>query len=199
MVIGITGGVGCGKSTVMGILEKKYGAKILIADDMGHLVMKKGHPAYGEICGQFGDGIINPDGTINREALSGIVYRDGEKLAVLNSIIHPYVKEEIRKKLLIWKDEPLVVLETAILFETGCDALCDEVWAVFTRREVRIARLMKSRGYTREKAEGIMAKQLGDEPLRERCDRMIRNDGELEMLEVQLRGFMECLHCKNLH
>lgn len=199
MVIGITGGVGCGKSTVMKILQKEYGAKILIADDMGHLVMEKGHPAYDEICGQFGEGIINPDGTINREALSGIVYRDGEKLAVLNGIIHPYVKEEIRKKLLLWEDEALVVLETAILFETGCDALCDEVWAVLAGREVRIARLMKSRGYTRKKAEGIMAKQLGEEQLRERCDRFIQNDGGPEMLEVQLREFMKCLHRRNLH
>lgn len=190
MVIGITGGVGCGKSTVINILQQEYGAKILIADDMGHLVMEKGHPAYDEICRRFGDDILNPDGAVNREALSEIVYRDGEKLAVLNSIIHPYVKEEIRKKLFIWKDEPLVVLETAILFETGCDALCDEVWAVFTGREVRIARLISSRGYTRKKAEDIMAKQLGEEQLRERCDRIIQNDGEQELLEVQIRELL---------
>lgn len=191
MVIGITGGVGCGKSTVMDILQQEYGAKILIADDMGHLVMEKGHPAYDEIRRQFGDEIINPDGDINREVLSGIVYGDGEKLAVLNSIVHPYVKEEIRKKLLLWKDEPLVVLETAILFETGCDALCDEVWAVLTGREVRITRLMDSRGYTRKKAEEIMAKQLGEEQFRERCDRVIQNDGKPEMLRIQIKELME--------
>lgn len=191
MVIGITGGVGCGKSTVMDILQQEYGAKILIADDMGHLVMEKGHPAYDEIRRQFGDEIINPDGAVNREVLSGIVYGDGEKLAVLNGIVHPYVKEEIRKKLLLWKDEPLVVLETAILFETGCDTLCDEVWAVLTGREVRITRLMDSRGYTRKKAEEIMAKQLGEEQFRERCDRVIQNDGKPEMLRLQIREIME--------
>lgn len=190
MVIGITGGVGCGKSTVMALLQEEYGAKILIADEIGHLVMEKGRPAYDEIRRTFGGGVIKQDGSIDREALSGIVYGDEEKLALLNGIVHPRVREEIRTKLLAWKEEPLIVLETAILFETGCDTLCDEVWAVVTGREIRIERLISSRGYTREKAESIMAKQLGEEQFLERCGRIIQNNGDLEMLKQQLRELM---------
>lgn len=186
MVVGITGGVGCGKSTVMDILKNRYHARVLIADDMGHEAMKKGGAAYEKICGEFGTQILGKDGEIDRAKLAAVVYGEPDKLYKLNGIVHPCVKEEIRKKLLLWKEEPLVVLETAILFETGCDTLCDRVWGVLTDADVRIPRLIESRGYTREKAESIMAQQLPDETYRERCDAVVENNGDMEKLQEQI-------------
>lgn len=191
MVIGLTGGVGCGKSTVMEILQRVYGAKLLIADNMGHVVMEKGHPAYDAVREQFGDGILCEDGSIDRGALAQLVYADDRKLKLLNAIIHPFVVEEIREKLQEWKTEPLIVLETAILFETGCDALCDEIWGIHTNRETRIKRLMESRGYTREKAESIMKKQMDEEEYQKRCDRILPNDGDRVDLEQRLSEWMK--------
>lgn len=188
MVIGITGGIGSGKSTVLRFLQKKYHAKLLMADELGHAVMERGRPAFDAVREQFGDAVLAADGGIDREKLARIVYADEDRRNLLNSIIHPCVWEEIRKRLREWEREPLVVLETAILFETGCDALCDEVWGVCTDREIRIQRLMCSRGYTREKAESIMASQMTEEEYRSRCDFILWNDGDPEILEKQVRG-----------
>lgn len=82
--------------------------------------------------------------------------------------------------------EPFIVLETALLFETGCDSICDSIWGIEAEKEVRIRRLMQSRGYTREKAEGIMKKQLSETEFRNRCDEMIENSGTPEQLRERL-------------
>lgn len=190
-VIGLTGGVGCGKSTALSILQRDFGAKLIMADDLGHMVMETGHPAYEEICRHFGGGVLAEDGTLDRGALAQAVYSDRERLAVLNGIIHPYVLEEIKKKLDLWRAEPFVVIETAIMFETGCDKLCDEVWAVLADREVRIGRLMQSRGYTRQRAEAIMARQMDDGQFRVRCSRIIENNGDREQLKNRLKKLMD--------
>lgn len=190
MIIGITGGVGCGKSTIMKLLEKEYQAKILIADEMGHAAMKPGSTAYDEIGREFGSGILLPDGTVDRVALAEIVYADDEKLERLNDIIHPFVLQKIRRKLQEWKEYPLIVIETAILFETGCDSLCEQVWGVITPKEIRIQRLMDSRGYSRKKAEDIMSKQLSDKKLIKYCDKIIHNEGNLIDLRIQLQELL---------
>ena len=162
MVIGITGGVGCGKSTVLNLLEEKYGAKIIEADALGHEAMKPGTEPYQKICG--------------RERL--------------NAIVHPFVKEQICKQLDEWKDEPVVCLETAILFETGCDTLCDIIWAVVTDKELRIQRLMESRGYSREKTESIMRVQLSDKEWEKRCDALLVNNGNLQKLQERIEELL---------
>lgn len=190
MIIGITGGVGCGKSTLLSLLEKEYGARLLIADEIGHSAMRQGTGPYEEIRRCFGEGVILPDGEVDRAALASVIYDSDEKRQKLNAIIHPYVYEEIRKKLREWRDEPLIALETAILFETGCDGLCDQVWGVVADREERIRRLMESRGYSREKSEAIMSKQLADDEWKRRCDHIIDNSREQKKL---LAGVQELL------
>lgn len=186
MVIGVTGGIGCGKSTVMGILENDYGAKVLIADDIGHEVMKKGMAAYEEILAAFGESVKGENGELDRTALAERIYGDDRKRARLNEIIHPHVIKEIKNRLAEWKNEPLVVLETALMFETGCDKLCCQVWGIDTQAEERIRRLIRTRGYTREKAEAIMEKQLSAEEYRNRCDVVIDNSGTPDSLKGRL-------------
>ena len=189
-VIGITGGVGSGKSTALMLLKEKYDAYICMADELGHRAMDQGTGAYIQIVKQFGPDILACNGEINRNALADIVYHDEGRLHCLNRIIHPYVQREIRKQMERCPAR-LFVLETAILFETGCDRLCDEVWGVIAGDEIRIARLMESRGYSREKAESIMRQQMGSGELAERCDVVLVNDGDRQELLDQLENVLE--------
>lgn len=189
MVIGMAGGVGSGKSTVLSIMEQEYPVQICMADELGHAALEQGTEAYGAVVAAFGEEVLRGDGRVDRNVLSDIVYRDGEKLSVLNGIIHPYVKKEIRRRIDQCPSGRLFVLETAILFEAGCDELCDEVWGVITEDEIRIRRLMESRGYTREKAESIMKKQMGNGELARRCQRLIVNDGDWEELRRQISTY----------
>lgn len=190
MVLGITGGVGCGKSTVMRLLASLYGAKVLIADEIGHEVMEPQTAAWREIREAFGEEVFTGEGTINRDRLAALIYQDDGKRLLLNRIIHPHVFREIQRRIREWNEEPLIVLETAILFETGCDALCDEVWWIDTDREERIRRLIRSRSYTREKAEAIMKKQLGESEWAKRCHHRIDNNQDEKKLCIQLKELL---------
>ncbi|MCI5730692.1 MAG: dephospho-CoA kinase [Eubacterium sp.] len=190
MVVGITGGVGCGKSTVMKLLEEQYKAKLLVADELGHQVMVPGTRAYYQIRQTFGDDLVQEDGQLNRGILAEKIYADDRGREKLNAIIHPCVKEIICQKLEEWREEPLICLETAILFETGCDEFCDTVWCVLADREIRISRLMTSRGYSREKAESIMKVQLPEEEWVRRCDESIENNGDLQKLSESLQELL---------
>lgn len=190
MVLGITGGVGSGKSTVLDILQKKHDAYICMADELGHRAMQKGTSAYRQILEEFGNGICRENGEIDREKLAQIVYNDHLRLEQLNAIIHPFVKDEIQKEIAACDPKRVFVLETAILFETGCDDLCDEVWAVITEDGIRLQRLMDTRGYSPEKAKSIMNSQLSNEKLAEYADRMIENNGDIKMLERQIQAMM---------
>ena len=158
MVLGITGGVGCGKSTLLSMLEKKKGAKVILADNLGHEVMEPGTECYEQIVTLLGSSILDETGHIKREKMAQIIYGDDEKRRKVNEIVHPSVKKEIKERIRMWQAEPLVVVETALMFESGCDAYCDEVWGIFTDPEIRIDRLSKSRGYSREKSLSIMCK-----------------------------------------
>lgn len=186
MVIGIAGGVGSGKSTVLALLQRKYDACICMADQLGHKALEPETKSYGEIVREFGTGILGQDGAIDRNALAEVVYRDKERLNALNHIVHPFVKEEIQRQIAACDAKEIFVLETAILFESGCDALCDEIWGVITEDEIRICRLMESRGYSREKAVSIMNNQMSNGELAERCDKLIVNDGNMDELEKQI-------------
>lgn len=189
-VIGITGGVGSGKSTVLQLLKQHYHVFICMADELGHEAMRKGTDACAQIIARFGKGVELPDGGIDRNALAEIVYREDECLSALNGIIHPFVHREIRRQIDCCPPDQMFVLETAILFETGCETLCDEVWGVVTDDEIRIRRLMESRGYSRDRALGIMRRQMSNKELAERCDCLIANDSDMEELLWQIHKQM---------
>lgn len=190
MVIGITGGVGCGKSTVMAVLREHFGAKTILADELGHEALQPEKETYAEICHLFGNEIILPDGQLDRQKIAKLIYQDPKKRERMNAIVHPFVKKQIENLLLKWKEEPLVAIETAIMFETGCDAFCDQVWHVKVGREIRIQRLMQSRGYTREKAESIMAAQMPEEESMIHCVACVENEGTVADLETRLQELL---------
>ena len=181
-IIGITGGVGAGKSTVLDHLEKQYNACVLQADKIGHLVMEPGGICYGQVIALFGKQIIKNDKTIDRKMVSDVVFAHEEMRQKLYDIIHPAVKSYILDKIEEQKKAgyTLMIVEAALLLEDHYDAFCDKVWYIHTDQEIRIERLMSSRGYTREKAENIIARQATEGFFREHADYIIQNNGDLD-------------------
>ena len=161
-VIGVTGGVGAGKSTVLGIMEKDFGAYVIQADQIGHILMEPGEECYDAVIGLFGKETIKKDKTIDRKRISDVVFTDKEMLLKLNGIIHPAVKSRILRLIQEQREagREICVVEAALFLEEKYQEFCDEVWYVYTEEEVRIQRLMESRGYSREKSLGIIRNQV---------------------------------------
>lgn len=186
-VIGITGGIGSGKSLVAKFLSKKYNAKLLIADELGHIVIKPGTTGYNKVIDMFGKGILGKDSNINRKKLADIIFNDDKARSGLNSIVHPEVFKYISNYIDDRKgQEGYIILETAIMYETCCDKLCDEVWYVHVPVDIRVKRLSDSRGYSEEKSRSIISKQKPDNYFIEKADRVIENSGSINSLEEQL-------------
>ena len=187
-IIGITGGVGAGKSTVLAFLKEKYQAYVILADEVGHLVMEPGEECYEPVIRLFGKDVIKNDKTIDRKQVSDVVFGQPDMLLKLNGIIHPAVKRYILKMLQEQKKagRALCIVEAALLLEEHYEEFCDEVWYVHTDSEIRIKRLMESRGYTREKSIGIIRNQASEEFFRAHADYIIENNGDLEKTWKQI-------------
>lgn len=181
-IIGLTGGVGAGKSTVLDYLERHLSACVIQADKVGHQVMEPGGRCYDEVIKLFGKKVIKSDKTIDRKAVSDVVFCNGEMRQKLNEIIHPAVKKVILEKIEEEKKKrrDLFVIEAALLLEDHYDRFCHRIWYVHTDRELRISRLMDIRGYSRQKAENIIASQASDEYFRSHADYIIKNNGILD-------------------
>ena len=189
ITIGITGGVGAGKSTVLDFLAEKYQAYVMKADEIGHLVMEPGQECYEPVIALFGKQIIKDDKTIDRRQVSDVVFSHPDMLEKLNHIIHPAVKEYIRRQLALKKEEEqrICVVEAALLLEDHYEEFCDTVWYIHTDSEIRIRRLMESRGYTREKSMSIIASQAPEEFFRTHTDYVVTNNTDLEDTWQQIR------------
>lgn len=183
MVIGLMGGVGCGKSTVLNYLEKKYNAYIIESDKVAREIMNPDNEVYDEIANSFPEVIQN--GKINRERLAEIVFCEEEKLERLNGIIHPGAIKEIVKRIENANND-IIVVESAIILGSGVEKYCDELWFVYCDLETRIARLMNSRGYSREKCISIIKNQPQDEEYNRNADEYIDNSHSEEQTEEQI-------------
>ncbi|MDY2614829.1 MAG: dephospho-CoA kinase [Lachnospiraceae bacterium] len=187
-VIGITGGVGAGKTQILEYLNNKYGATICQADAVGKKLQKKGTECFDAIVAHFGTEILDAKGELDREKLADIVFSDKVELSVLNSIVHPTVKEEIYKK--IAKEERkntnLFILESAILIEDHYEEICDELWYIYVEDSIRKKRLIYARGYDSKKVDDIIAAQLPKSMFMKHCDRVIDNSNTFEETKIQL-------------
>lgn len=181
-IIGVTGGVGAGKSTVLNYLETRYGAKLILADLVGHEVMEPGQEAYDQVIKAFGPEVVGEDKTIDRKVLGAIVFADEKKRLILNRIIHPAVRQEILHRLKSAELEhlPYAVVEAALFLEENYDAFCDETWYIYTDEKIRRQRLKESRGYSDERVDQIFRSQKSHEEFQERCQFMIDNNGSEE-------------------
>ena len=189
-VYGITGGAGTGKSEVIKMLQQNFGGCVIMSDEVARELMQKGNISYQLIVEYFGRDILMDDGEIDRKRLADHVFNNKEALEKLNSMTHPYVKDEIRK--LIAEAEAsgecrFVALESAILLECGYEDICDEFWYVYTKPEIRRQRMKETRNYSDEKVDSVMRNQHPDEVFFEQCSFVIKNNTTLSDVYAQLK------------
>ena len=189
--IGITGGVGAGKSELLHYIEEQYPAKILLADEVAHVLMKKGTDCYRQIRETFaGEDLYTTDGEFDRKKLAEVIFQDESCREKINGIVHPAVKQEILNQVEQERNKGQIsyfILEAALLIEDGYDKICDELWYIHTTEEVRRKRLKESRGYPDAKIDAILKSQLPEEVYRRYCSVIIENSGTLEDTFCQIR------------
>ncbi len=182
LFIGITGGIGAGKSEILSYIRKHYKCEIYLADEVAHEVKRPGTECYRALVDLLGKEIIDPDGQIDKARMAEKIFADASLLEKVNQLIHPAVKvyllEHLEKARAAGEVE-LFFVEAALLIECGYGELVDEMWYIYADEQVRRERLKKARGYSEEKIENIMAKQLPEQKFRENCDFVIDNSGEL--------------------
>lgn len=194
MILGITGGVGAGKSSVLAILEKEYNAKLILADEVGRELMQPGEANYVNIVNAFGKEILNEDQTIDTKKLAAIAFSNPLETLRLNAITHPNVRvriewmiKEIRDK----DSDALIVIEAALLSEGHLIPLCDDVWYIYTDEQTRIKRIMESRGYSKERCIQTIARQKSDAQFRAECRVVIDNSHSIEETKAQIERQMK--------
>ena len=194
MVIGITGGIGSGKSLVTKFLQAKFGAAVIDTDTVGHEVMEIGTKAYYEILETFGKEVLAKDESIDRKILGDLVFANEEMLSKLNDIIHPAVEAEVDRRIEDFnkKNYKYIALETALMIKVGYNRKCDKVWYVYADKDVRLKRLYYNRGLDRVKAAKIIDNQNSDEEFRKIADAVIDNSGTEEETLVQIKKILKC-------
>lgn len=181
-IIGITGGVGSGKSQVLSYMQETFSAVVCQADHIAWKLQEPGQKCYEDIIRFFGKDILNDDETINRKKLGQIVFASQDKLLQLNKIMHPAVKDYIfdliaeEKR----KNTACFVLEAALLLEENYGQICDELWYIYCQEDVRRKRLKESREYTDDKINAIMSTQLSENIFRKECQIVIDNSGDFK-------------------
>lgn len=187
-IIGVTGGIGSGKSTVTRILAD-MGAAVIDADVIARDIVRKGQKAFKELVSFFGDEVVAPDGELDRKALGAIVFNHKDKLESLNDITHKYVVERIGERLLELKRDKavsIIVVDVPIPVRHGFIDVVDEVWTVVSDREKRIVRVMKRSGLTYDQVLERINSQKSDEEYMEIAHKVIVNDGSEEELRKQV-------------
>ena len=185
-VVGLTGGIAAGKSTVSARL-RSLGAHVIDADRVGHRVLRReGGEAYAPIVAAFGTEILDESEEIVRPRLGRLAFAGPERLAALNRLTHPPMRERMRHEIEEVRARPspppFIVLDAAVLFEAGWDALCDEVWTVSTEPERALERLVARNRLAPDAARARIEAQLRNAEREGRADRIIRNDGTLDAL-----------------
>lgn len=183
IVIGITGGVGSGKSALLAYIKENYNCRILLADEAAHKVKEPGQPCYRKLVELLSEGVLNEDGSINKGRMADKIFGSEELLEQVNRIIHPAVKVYIQNEIALERernDIQFFFIEAALLIEGGYLNIVDEMWYVYAGEEIRRQRLLTSRGYTNEKIQAIMESQLAEEEFRKHCSTVIDNSGSFE-------------------
>lgn len=195
LLIGLTGGIGSGKSTVARIFEEA-GFPIINADTEARLIMEHHETVKKALIDRFGAEIYAENGALNAGLLSQIVFasNDLSNLNDLNAIVHPIVLETMFAKAeQLAEDHDVIIIDVALLFELDLSDGFDYVIGVLTKPELRFERLLRDRGMTKEQVSARMKAQIGDESLKEQCDFIIENNGTKEELEKASQYLVEIL------
>ena len=193
--IGITGGVGAGKSAILAHLASKPGIRVMLADEIAHDLMQPGTECFQKLKEKFaGEDIYQPDGSFDRAQLATVIFSDDRKREELNAIVHPAVREYVLQQ----KEAEeragklfLLVLEAALLIEEHYDEICDELWYIYADEETRMERLKQNRGYSEEKCRSIFRNQLSEEEFSDHCDFEIDNSDDFEKTKEQIQQKMQ--------
>ncbi len=192
--IGITGGIGAGKSTVLSLLRDNFNCKVLLADEVAANLMTPGHSCFDDVVAlPWPEPILDEDGNIERPLMAQYMFADDGLRQQVNEIVHPAVENEVLNQVEIEREKHNIeyfFFEAALLIECGYGKLVDEMWYIYASPEVRTERLMSSRGYTRERIENTFKVQRSDESFREHCDKVIDNSGSKENTLEQLRALL---------
>ena len=190
-VIGITGGVGAGKSEVLRLIKNMCSCIIVTADDLARSLEVPGEVCYEPLVDLLGREVLAKDGTIDPKKMAHMIFADGSEqlLAGVNAIVHPSVKKRILSMIGEARDKKSAdyfFIEAALLIEDGYDAIVDEMWYIRADEDVRRSRLKSSRGYSDEKIDDIIRSQSSDDVFRKHCSVVIDNSGTLEDTAGQL-------------
>lgn len=182
-LVGITGGVGAGKTSVLSYIEKNCNCRIIRADELANDLKKKGQICYEPLVKLLGRDVLGTDGEIDKKRMAEQIFKEQALLEKINAIIHPAVKETLLKEIEVEREKneiPFFFIEAALLIEDGYAKIVDELWYIYASEETRRERLKETRGYSDEKITAIMQSQLGDKEFRKYCKEIIENDGDFE-------------------
>ncbi len=182
--VGLTGGIGSGKSAVSALF-RKYDVPVIDADEIAHQLTAVGGPALAEIVDCFGRDLLRPDGTLDRAALAAIIFADNAQRLHLEAILHPLIVAEMESRLLMLQAD-YVILAIPLLVESGLERLCDRILVVTAAMSTRYARLRRRDGFTDAVIERIVASQATDDERLALASDVIRNDGSLDDLRRQV-------------
>lgn len=192
--IGVTGGVGAGKSLVLNYLQNHYNARVYLADDIANDLKLPGQSCYDKIIELLGRNIIDSEGLIDKNKMAEKIFSHKELLDEVNRIIHPAVKEYVLSQIELERKKGEIdyfILEAALLIEEGYDRILDELWYIHADTSVRSRRLKETRNYTRDKIDHIMASQLSETEFRKHCKVVINNNSDEEALYSQIDHILE--------
>lgn len=192
-VLGITGGIGSGKSEVMKLLEEEYGAYTIRLDEVSRDLLARDGACYEGAVRLFGSAIVMEDGNLNRAAIAGRIFSDETLRLKLDALIHPAVKQKTAELLgeCAAGGVPFAVIEAALLLEDHYDEICREIWYIYAVEPVRYARLRESRGYSEERIRRTIARQMSEEEFRKRCDVTIDNSASFSRTRESVRQEMQ--------
>ena len=193
-VIGITGGIGAGKSAVLKIIGENCKCKIIIADELAKSLEQKGGVCYEPLCELLGSEVLDEELKIDSKKMAKMIFADENLRQRVNEIIHPAVKNEILRIINETASEDeydYLFIEAALLIEDGYDLICDDLWYVYASKEVRSKRLALTRGYSEEKITSIMDTQLSEDIFRKYCSVEINNEGDVETTKAQILDILK--------
>lgn len=188
MVLGITGGVGAGKSVILNYLKEEHQAVILEADEIAKKLLEPGQAGNLAIRSLFPENLFSKDGEIRREEMAAYIFQNPGKRQEMNAVVFPLVRAFIREEIQKHGPEELVVLEAALLIEEHYDEICDKMWYIYSSENNRRRRLKENRGYSEERIQAMFQSQLTEAEFRAGCDVVIDNDRRLEDTFTQVEG-----------
>ena len=192
-ILGLTGGIACGKSTISAYL-KEFGLPVIDADECSRVVVEKGSIGLEKLTEKFGNKILENDGTLNRKALGQIVFSDSEQLSLLNSVMEPLIREEISRRLNQENNADLVVLDAPLLIEQHYDKICDFIMTIDVPKKIQLERLIERDNLSEDEAKSRIESQLSSRERNGFADVVIDSSGTVEQTRKQVIKWLKTIN-----